>query len=74
MRRGGIYSWSVQDQKADVASRILQAIAGHSPVSERDAFQLRSWMIGEEALLPLDQIARLILRRESNSQSAEAGS
>jgi hypothetical protein len=49
-------------------------MAAHCPVSERDAFQLRSWMTGEEALLTLDQIARLILRRESNSQSAEAGS
>jgi hypothetical protein len=64
----------VHDQKTDAALRVLKAIAGHSPVSERDAFQLRSWMTGEEALLPLDQIARLILRRESNSQTAEAGS
>jgi hypothetical protein len=59
--------------KADVALRVLKAIDAHTPVSEKDAFQLRYWVSPEEALLPLELIARLILRRESNTQTAEPG-
>jgi hypothetical protein len=61
------------ETKAEVALRVLKAIAAHGPVLEHDAFQLRFWVSAEEALLPLDQIARLILRRESNTQCAKAG-
>jgi hypothetical protein len=61
------------ETKAEVALRVLKAIAAHGPVSEHDAFQLRFWMSAEDALLPLDQIAHLILRRESNSKSVRTG-
>jgi hypothetical protein len=61
----------MRSEKADVALRVLKAIDAHMPVSEKDAFQLRFWVNSEEALLPLDQVARRILRRESNSQTAE---
>ena len=64
--------WLVQNEKADVAFRVLRAIAEHSLVIEQDTFQLRFWVDTEEALLPLAQIARLILLRESNSRIAQA--
>jgi hypothetical protein len=68
------YTLAVQyETKAEVAVRVLKAIAARCPVSEHDAFQLRFWMSAEEALLPLDQIADLILRRESNSHSVRTG-
>jgi hypothetical protein len=56
-------------ENADVALRVLRAIAEHNPVLEHDA----SWVNAEEALLPLAQISHLILFRESGSQSAKAG-
>jgi hypothetical protein len=61
----------MRSEKADVALNVLKAIDAHIPVSENDAFQLRFWVSPEEALLPLDEIARRILRRESNSKTAE---
>jgi hypothetical protein len=67
------YNLAVQSEKTNLALHVLEAIAAHGSVSEHDAFQLRFWMSAEEALLPLDQIAQLILCRESNSQSARAG-
>ena len=63
----------MRSEKADVALRVLKAIDAQTPVSERDAFQLRFWVSPEEALLPLESIGRLILRRESNSKTAESG-
>jgi hypothetical protein len=60
-------------EKADVALRVLTGIKARTSISEKDAFQLRFWVSPDEALLPLDVIARLILRRESSSNAAEAG-
>ena len=68
----GIYS-GMRSEKADMALRVLKAIDTHTPVSEKDAFQLRFWVSPEEALLPLELIARLILDRESNSKTAGPG-
>jgi hypothetical protein len=68
------YTLAVQyEAKTEVALRVLEAIAAHCPVSEHDAFQLRFRMNAEEALIPLDQIAHLILRRESNSENVRTG-
>jgi hypothetical protein len=61
----------MRSEKADVALRVLKAMEAHIPVSERDAFQLRFWVNPEEALLPLDEIAQRILRRESNFRTAD---
>jgi hypothetical protein len=63
----------MRSEKTDVAIRVLRAIDAHTPISEKDAFQLRYWVGPEEALLPLELIARLILRRESTSRTAEPG-
>jgi hypothetical protein len=63
----------MRSEKADLALRVLKAIDARTPISEKDAFQLRYWVSPEEALLPLELIARLILRRESNSKTAEPG-
>jgi hypothetical protein len=61
----------MRSEKADVALRVLEAIDAQTPIPEKDAFQLRYWVSTEEALLPLESIARLILLRESNSKTAE---
>jgi hypothetical protein len=63
----------MRSEKAHVALRVLKAIDEHTPVSEKDAFQLRFWVSREEALLPLGEIARRILRGESNSKTAGPG-
>ena len=68
----GIYS-GMRSEKADVALRVLKAIDAQTPIAEKDAFQIRYWVSPEEALLPLELIARLILRRESNSKTAGPG-
>jgi hypothetical protein len=60
-------------EKAEVALRVLEAIAAHYPILEHDAFQLRAWVSPEEALLPLFEISHLLLRRESNSKTLKAG-
>lgn len=61
----------MRSEKADVALRVLRAIDAHTPVLEKDAFQLRFWVSSEEALLSLGEIARRILHRESNFKTAE---
>ena len=61
----------MRSEKADVAKRVLKAIDAHTPISERDAFQLRYWVSPEEALLPLNEIARRIWRRESNGKEQD---
>jgi hypothetical protein len=61
----------MRSEKADVAIRVLKAIDAHTPISERDAFQLRYWVSPEEALLPLNEIARRIWRRESNGKEQD---
>jgi hypothetical protein len=61
----------MRSEKADVAIRVLKAIDAHTPISEKDAFQLRYWVSPEEALLPLDEIARRIWRRESNGKEQD---
>jgi hypothetical protein len=61
----------MRSEKTDVALRVLKAINAHTPVSERDAFQLRFWVSPDEALLSLNEIARRILSRESNYKTAE---
>lgn len=66
----GIYL-GMRSEKADVAMRVLKAIKSRTPVPEQDAFQLRYWVTTEEALLSLGEIARRVLRRESNSKTAE---
>ena len=59
----------MRSEKADVALRVLKALEAHTSISEKDAFQLRYWVSPEEALLPLDEIARRIWRRESNGRA-----
>jgi hypothetical protein len=60
-------------ERAQVALRVLADIKAHVSVSEKDAFRLRFWVNAEEAMLPLEEIARLILHRESNAKAAKVG-
>jgi len=52
------YTLAMRSEKATVALRVVKAIAAHDLVSEHDAFHVRFWVSPEEALLPLDEIAR----------------
>jgi hypothetical protein len=60
-------------EKALVALRVLADIKAHVSVSEKDAFRLRFWVNAKEAMLPLEEIAHLILHRESNAKAAKVG-
>jgi hypothetical protein len=68
------YTLAMRSEKATVALGVVKAIVAHDLVSVHDAFQVRFWVSPEEALLPLDEIARLILHRESNSNTAQLAS
>jgi hypothetical protein len=57
-------------EKTDVALRVLDDIKAHASISETDAFWLRFWVSAEEAMLPLDEIARLVLCREPKSKAS----
>jgi hypothetical protein len=63
---------SVVPDKVELALRILSMMKAHVRVTEDTALQLRFWVSPEEAMLALEDIARLILQRESNSRSATA--
>ena len=56
-------------EKVALALQVLQRIGTHVPVASMDALMLRFWVTAKEALLPLEEIARIILFRESNSRS-----
>jgi hypothetical protein len=48
--------------RAELARRVLESLAAGYSVPLHDALQLRSWAVGpEDALLPLELIARKIL-------------
>jgi hypothetical protein len=62
--------------RAQLARRILDAIAHGDSVPLENAIQLRNWAgCPEDSLLPLAEIARAILGREENqnSDAAESG-
>ena len=58
--------------RAELARRVLQVLSVGRSVSTQEALQLRNWAgTAEEAILPLEEIARRILMREGNQQSTE---
>jgi hypothetical protein len=60
--------------RAELARRVLQMLSqGHS-VPSHDALQLRNSAVDiEDAMLPLEEIARRILIRDENQNAAEQG-
>jgi hypothetical protein len=59
--------------KTELALRVLRTLAEGQTVPWQDALQLRNWsVVTEDAMLPLEEIARRILRREENDQSQSA--
>jgi hypothetical protein len=62
-------------ERAELARRVLLLLAIGEEVHERDALQLRIWAIRrapEDALLPLEVIARRILREEEHNKQESA--
>ena len=59
--------------RAALARRLLKAFVNGYSVSFNDAVQLRNWASSpEDAMLPLDGIARQILKQETG-RNTEAG-
>jgi hypothetical protein len=55
--------------KTELARRVLEALAEGHTVPSQDALQLRNWSVAaEDAMLPLDQIARRILQAENDKR------
>jgi hypothetical protein len=63
---------SIVPDKVELALRVLSAIKVHVHVPVDNALLLRFWVSRQEAMLPLEEIARLIIHREANSESATA--
>jgi hypothetical protein len=61
---------SLVPDKVGLALRVLSMMKAHVHVTENTALQLRFWVSPEEAMLPLKEIARLIIQREPNCQTA----
>jgi len=62
--------------RAELARRVLETLAQNSPVTFHDVIQLRSWAVRpEDAVQPLEKIARGILDQEENqkTRAAESG-
>jgi len=58
-------------QRAGLALRVLDTLAGGNEVTFNDAVQLRNWAnTPEDALLPLGEIARRVLSQEENKARA----
>jgi hypothetical protein len=53
--------------RAELARRILDTLVKGDTVSFNDAIQLRNWAVRpEDAMLPLEEIARSIMEEEDN--------
>jgi len=58
-------------RKSELAQRVLTALTDGYEVPFVDAVQLRNWAdCPEDSLLPLEEIARLILSTEENRTKA----
>ena len=58
--------------RAELARLVLQMLREGKLVSVDDALQLRNWSVAtEDAMLPLEEIARRILRRAVNGSREE---
>jgi len=55
-------------ERGELARRVLQMLQNGQTVPTHDALQLRNWAVHpDDAMLPLEDIARRILRQEENS-------
>jgi|HubBroStandDraft_5_1064220.scaffolds.fasta_scaffold63714_2 hypothetical protein len=62
----------VMSAKIELALRVRRALAQGESVPWQDALQLRNWSVAtEDAMLPLEEIARRILRRAVNGSREE---
>jgi hypothetical protein len=59
--------------RAELARRVLEAIAQGLPVSTHNALQLRNWAnSSDDAMLSLKEIAQHILEQEENPNADSA--
>jgi hypothetical protein len=59
----------------ELATLVLQMLVSGEGVSEKSALQLRAWAVKhapEYSMLPVEVIARRILREEENNQKRSA--
>jgi hypothetical protein len=60
--------------RAELARRVLEALARGYTVPPSDALQLRNWAINsEDAMLSLEEIAYRILSQEENPKAKAVG-
>jgi len=63
----------MDSERAKLARRILEELAGGNSVSFYDAIQLRNWAVRpEDSMLSLVEIARRILNQEENRNADAA--
>ena len=59
--------------RAELAKRVLQMLKEGQSVPTQDILQLRNWAsTSEDAVLPLEEIARRILNEEEGGESRSA--
>ena len=67
------YTQAAMSARAKLSRRVLEILQNGQHVPTEYAFQLRNWALrSEDTALPLEEIARRILRWEENSNAKTA--